>query len=433
MLLIFGVPSVLVFQPLGANATPAALLGAGLMLWWVSARLLGPHPAPSPVRPVHWALAFFAVSILLSYWHGNFRAPSPLELRSADRSLILLIGWAGIALAVADGIAARRNLDRLLRLVVIAAAFMSVVGMFQFFIGFDLASHVRFPGLTAKGDIGLIQQRSIFRRVTGTTSHPLEFGVVLATVLPLAIHFVVASPRRRRLHILCLVLIAAAIPMSLSRSATVGTLAAGMVLFAGWSRSQRRRALVIVPMFAVVLRLLVPGLLGTIKSLFLNWAVDPSISGRTDDYAQVGKYFAESPILGRGFGTFVPEIYPLLDNQYLGHLMETGVVGLTALLALFVVGFFCGRGARLRSEDEETRHLGQALAAALAVPAVTFATFDGFGFSMVTTLTFLLLGASACLWRMVVQERGFVVPSRWSAQEESDSHPRPPATPIGIS
>ena len=75
------------------------------------------------------------------------------------------------------------------------------------------------------------------------------------------------------------------------------------------------------------------GLVGTIISLFTGLSSDPSIAGRTDDYAVVGKFISESPWFGRGFGTFLPKEYFILDNQYLGSIVETGYVGLGALLA----------------------------------------------------------------------------------------------------
>lgn len=422
VVLIFAVPSMLVFQPLGAGATPAALMGTVLFLWWASGRLLGNDYSGQRVaaRPVHWAMAFFAATLLLSNWAGNFSARSALETSSADRAMLLIVAWAGVALIAADGLTRRESVDRVLHALVVGAAAMSVVGMLQFFFGLDIARFVSIPGLTPRSDLAFIQERSIFRRVAGTAGHPIEFGVTLALILPLAVHFVVSpNGNRRRRDVVALGLIAAAIPMSLSRSATLGAIVAGAVLFAGWTGAQRRKALIIAPAFAIVMRLLVPGLLGTIKSLFLNLGNDPSIQGRTDDYAYVEQFFAKSPIVGRGWGTFVPEQYTTLDNQYLGQAVETGVLGVAALLSLFIVGVTCARGVRLRANDEGTRHLGQALAASVAVAMVTFITFDGLGFPMVTLTTFLLLGVTGALWRLSVTEHGMVVDRQRARQRRS--------------
>ena len=412
IVLVFAVPSILVFQPLGAGATPAALLGTVLFLWWASTRLLGEDGAIPRVgvRPIHWALLFFGAALLLSNWAGNFHARSALETSSADRAVLIVMAWAGVALTAADGLVSRRSIDRVLHALVVGAAALSVVGLLQFFFGLDIARFVSVPGLTPRNDLAFIQERSIFRRVAGTAGHPIEFGVTLAMILPLAVHFVVAPGRDRlRRDVVYLVLIAAAIPMTLSRSATLGMAVAGGVLFAGWNGAQRRAALVAVPLFAVVMRLFVPGLLGTIRSLFLNLGNDPSIEGRTDDYAYVQPFFVQSPVVGRGWGTFIPEQYTTLDNQYLLQAVETGVIGVLALLTLFVVGFSCSRGVRLRASDEQTRHLGQALAASIAVVAVTLVTFDGFSFPMVTLTAFLVLGVTGALWRLTVAEHGMVV------------------------
>src|SRR5688572_9281159 len=45
---------------------------------------------------------------------------------------------------------------------------------------------------------------------------------------------------------------------------------------------------------------------------------------------------------GRGLGTFDPTLYFYLDNQYLGSLLEGGVLGVTTLIITYVVGFWCG-------------------------------------------------------------------------------------------
>ena len=103
--LMFGVPSMLVFEPLGSSATPAAMVGTALFGVWISTRLVGGRPPSGPwARPMHLALIFFAVAILLSVWVANLRAPTGAEMRSSDRGILMLIAWSGVCLGVADGI-----------------------------------------------------------------------------------------------------------------------------------------------------------------------------------------------------------------------------------------------------------------------------------------------------------------------------------------
>ena len=79
--------------------------------------------------------------------------------------------------------------------------------------------------------------------------------------------------------------------------------------------------------YLVLTRLLVDGLLGAIKNMFLNMSDDPSYQGRTMDYVLVGRMVGDAPWFGHGLGTFDPSVYFILDNQYLGTLIETGVRG----------------------------------------------------------------------------------------------------------
>ncbi len=152
--------------------------------------------------------------------------------------------------------------------------------------------------------------------------------------------------------------------------------------------------------YAAGMQVLVPGLLGTVKSLFLNIRNDPSFQGRTDDYANIGKFIRERPFFGRGIGTFLPSLYILLDNQYIGIILEMGFVGLASLALLFLSGIFSARSARRRSSDQSVRSLGQAFAASIVIAMASFITFDALSFAMVTGVVFLLLGCCGAIWRL---------------------------------
>ena len=103
--------------------------------------------------------------------------------------------------------------------------------------------------------------------------------------------------------------------------------------------------------------------------------------------------------MGRGFLTFMPQ-YRILDNQYLGLAIDTGLLGLLSLLGLFVVGMVVALRTRFRSSDPATRSLAQSLAASIAAAVASFALFDAFSFPMFAGLTFMMLGLAGCLWRL---------------------------------
>jgi hypothetical protein len=71
---------------------------------------------------------------------------------------------------------------------------------------------------------------------------------------------------------------------------------------------------------------------------------------------------------------------------------------------VFLVPIACARGVRRRSDDPGRRDLAQALTAAVAVPMVTFLTFDGFAFSVVAGFTFVVIGCCGALRRLSTSE-----------------------------
>jgi O-antigen ligase len=121
-----------------------------------------------------------------------------------------------------------------------------------------------------------------------------------------------------------------------------------------------------------------------------------------------------NPIVGRAFGTFLPE-YIIVDNQYLGLLVELGVLGLAMFLALIASGLSCAWRARRLAVDNEMRQMSQSVLASLAAIAATFAFFDGLSFPMAAAMLFVMLGVAGALWRIVQDERGGLLTERLRA------------------
>ena len=182
--------------------------------------------------------------------------------------------------------------------------------------------------------------------------------------------------------------------MTVLRSAILGIITIGLVLLPTWSKQERRVAYVVTLISSVAMWALVPGLLGTLRSLFLQLGAgsDSSTTSRTGAFSAAGAFISEHPWFGRGFGTFLPQTYRFLDDQYLGTLIETGIVGFLVLLTVFATGWIAARSARRVSNDPEIRDLAQCLAASVAVAVVSFATFDALSYQIAAGLTFLLLG-----------------------------------------
>jgi O-antigen ligase len=428
VVLLIAIPSGLVVKALGGWATPALLLALGLLLWWVVGRIVPSLRLSREFQPVRIAIGLFGASLLASYSTGFLHHLDGLQARSADRLMVFAAGLLGVALLAMDGLTSWDRLNAVLRRLVATGAVCAGLGIFSFFTGLYPVNSIKIPGLSWNLDIStelFIGERSHFRRVAGTARHPIEFGVLLAMIFPLAVQFALHTPKsRNRRWWLCVAVIGTALPMSLSRSGIIGVVTAGLVLFVSWPRKRQIRVLLAAPFYAVVMKLMIPGLLRTMTNLFMTAGSDSSITHRTNNYKRIGSLIRHQFLFGSGFGTYLPTRNEyILDNAYLGHLFETGVVGLTILLTLLFVAYFCARGARRRSTKPANRDLGQALAASIAVMIPTFFTFDVFTYPMATGTAFLLIGCAGAAWQLARRDQQAgrqPLPARRSRSERNE-------------
>ena len=403
VVLLILIPPTNIIGPLGAVGTPATVIGLfAFLLWGVACLAPGPY-LHRTVVPVRMVMGLLVATVLVGYTVLHLHFVAADELRGSDRMLIQVVSWAGVALLGAEGLRDRGELYRVLRTLTTAVAVMALVGIFQFRFGIDFVELVvnRLPGLHRNADLASIQDREGFRRPAGTTTHPIEFGCVIAMTLPIAVHLarfdLARSSTRRWLPVAA---IAMGIPVAVSRSSVVGAVVATTVVIMGLDPRLRPRALVAVAGFVVAIYATAPGLLGALRNLFLSANSDTSITARTSDYDKVAEYVQQSPWIGRGPGTFLPAKYMFLDNQYLLSAIEIGLFGLFVVTVYLLATAFLGRGARHRTRDSAVRDLGQAMAASSLASAVAAFTFDAFSFLTFAGLVPLCVGVGGVLWAM---------------------------------
>ncbi len=405
VVLLMAIPASLVVAPLGAVGGPATIFAAVVLVLYLVTWL---HPALAPARgrqPVRAAAILLTCAVIATYVSANRHIMPGLERNGIDRGIILICGWLGILIMASDGIASMERLKKLLGRVVIGATAMAVIGITQFFTGLDATQYIVIPGLKEQTLNTDLLSRNGLNRPSATAAHPLEFAAVLAMALPIAINRArFAPPGKRGVRWLQVGLICAALPISVSRSAVLALLAVAFILLPTWPKIERRFAYVVMAGGVVALWMLVPGLLGTFRTLFATLTGDTSTTSRTSALSHAMPYISQHPWFGHGFGTFFPATYFFTDDQYLLSLIEIGVVGLFALLALFVTGLVTAQRVRRTTTDPEMRDLGQSLTATIAVAMVAFGTFDALSFNMAAGLTFLFLGCTGATLRLLRAE-----------------------------
>lgn len=422
IVLLMLIPAQLIVKQIGAPGTPANGVAIMLLLWWVCHTLGGLNPVHG-WTPTRICAGLLTLAVLTSYVNGmmwgwfaplgvrqasdelwTLVPPSVDHVRdkmisAADRGLLSFAGWLGILLVCADGIRSWVDLERVVTWLVRAGVVVSVIGLIQFFSGFNVASLISIPGLSPNADFGVADTRSVLNRVSSTGTHAIEFGVVTAALMPLAIHRTIHR-WGRPLALMPTVLIGVACSMSVSRSGILVLGAGLIVLMSGWPKAWRWRAVLLAPVCVVALRVAVPGLVGTIVSLFRHLLVDSSVAGRTSDYDVVLGVAAEHPWLGRGLFTFLPRYYRILDNEILMLLLELGAVGMLIALSCYVVAFFAARRASRDAPTPRNRHLGLALSASISGLALSLVTYDAWSYPIATGLTFLIMGLAGAAWRL---------------------------------
>lgn len=399
MIVLFAIPSRLVIGPLGSAGAVSMVLGLGSLGLWVLTALLRTEPAavlrPQPIR---WALGAFIFCVGLSYVMAMSLPINSDEMSPADVAILSLLSWSGTTLLAADGIPSRKRLDTLIWRFVLCGGLMGVLGIAQFFTKRAVVDLISVPGLTPVSE-AIVYLRNGLVRPTGTAIHPIEFGAIMAMILPLALY--VALRHRDRPLVLRwfpAVAIAAVIGMSSSRSAYLGAIVAVAVCMVAWTARERRRFLIAVVAGIAVAAVAMPRLVTSIVNLFAGAEEDPSISSRTDSFSFAEAFIVQHPLFGRGLGTFLPK-YRIFDNQYLGMLVSIGLVGTIALIALAVVAI--GEMVRAyRDGPVGSDELATALAGGILAGFVSLAFFDAFAFPMTMGTLFLLIGMAAAFAKM---------------------------------
>jgi hypothetical protein len=190
-----------------------------------------------------------------------------------------------------------------------------------------------------------------------------------------------------------------------------------------WLRPRETKRLLplLVPALVVV-HFALPGTIGSLKGAFFpeggivaeQQRIIPGNQLRSDGrLADIGpslRQVARRPLFGQGFGTRIvgfDEKYnnaAILDDQWLGTLLETGLLGAGAWLWLIFRSI--RRLGRAAKEDTSPRGwLLVGLASSIAAFAVGMLTYDAFGFTQVTFVFFVLLALAAVTLSLKAEAR----------------------------
>ena len=300
--------------PLKSNGSPARIIAVMLFglvaLGFVMLRRTAHTPRVSPGAII--LLAYFSMLWLTTYGVGlvyHDRSPGWSAIApTMDRSLISLIANVGVGLYILTRVRSARQRNIVLGCLAVGLAFACLVGLLQGITSIDLRFFFRPPGFVLNADDLPVSERVGVNRATGTSQHPIEFSILATVALPLTIYFArhAATKNVRWLSAAACGLGILAMPTAVARSGVLALIAALLILM--FALRVREIALgVTVGSLAVGGYILAfPHIANALWVTITNSREDPSVHGRTEDYAVVSQTFSTHPLFGLGLGGSPP-------------------------------------------------------------------------------------------------------------------------------
>lgn len=399
---IFVFPANMIFAPLGAIGFVSMILALILFLWWMTATIWGAHN-PIPYRhPARLGLGILWIVTIISYIAMSGGPATAPGKASANRWILTLMALTGIMMVTAEWVRSREAVRSLVRALVGGATFCALVAVYQFMTHSNPTTWWTrlMVGMVDNGGVTTFQLRSSFIRVAGVTFTPIELGVVMLMILPLAIwKGMYGEGANRWTSWLQCGLIATAAIFTVSRSTILGIAIVCVVMIPFLPRVARRSAMIVLPVAVIGVFAFVPGMIATIVGIFTAGSADPNITTRLDNYPRVEAMVSARPWTGTGPHTYMPtNALKIFDNQYLMAAVELGLPGVLAFIAFLGLPAVAALMAARSLRDPAMKALAGGISASAFVALVSSATFDSFSFPVFTVVFPFIAGMSGVVW-----------------------------------
>lgn len=338
------------------------------------------------------------------------------------KALTFLLSFFVLFIVAVNVLRTREDIDYLVRVIVGLGAIVAVEVLIEYRTHNNLFNSVgqllpflhQVP-LTSLGLDPAELAREGTVRAYGSAEDPIECSAFLAMLVPLGLYLYAASRKRRWL--IATAVLAVGVFGTLSRTGVVMLAVIALVYF----RQRRKTAIRALPALLpalLVIFVAAPHTLGSLYSQFFpKTGIVAQQSQTSGAGQQVGQgdnrlnrigpdlgMWSEQPFFGQGFGSRDPsptdvaarhiKLSGQTDDQWLASLLETGLVGVLALVWLF---FRSTRRLKriARSRTGPDGWLAVGLLASLDAFMIGMFTFDALGFVEVTIALFLILALAA--------------------------------------
>jgi hypothetical protein len=375
-----------------------------IALWVVAVAVGGPGAPKVRVTLIHVALGGIVATACLSIVLDATYLAHTLELLQGIKKLTLLLSYVAVFLVLASTLRPS-EIPAFLRYTLILACLCAAGTVweyrFHYNVFYDLPAKL-LPGVFTVGTAESSAVDEIGRRlVRGPADIPLEMVAMIAMALPIALVGLLQGTTRRSriLHMLATCLLLAAAVSTYRKSAFMAPISVVLTL-AFFLRGKLLRLAPVGVLGLAAIHVLSPGAFGSIAfQLNSNRLGVTTVSDRTSDYDAVRADLWSHLAFGRGFGTYEHVSYRVLDMELLKQLMEVGIVGLTAYVALAVTIVIVARRL-IHSVHVTAAGVGLIAAAAAIAFLVVSTLFDVMSFPhcpyiLLTLAGFLAVTAQA--------------------------------------
>jgi polysaccharide biosynthesis protein PslJ len=337
--------------------------------------------------------------------------PSRVSSLGSDvaKSLMFFLSFVLLYYFVVSVLRNRAVLEKIVRVLTACGTVVGVAAIVERRTGYNVFYHLHSVARFLEFRAPLGDERGGHIRVFGPAEDPIALGAALAMMIPLSYYLARTSNRAWWLSTVVLVL---GIMGTASRTAVVMLGVIVLVLF--WlQRADIVRLWPAVFPLLIVIHVATPGAIGTFRYLFnppggvvaeqttLAANANPLLAGgRLRLLGPSIDQASRKPLLGEGWGTRLTGFNtpnrnaPILDDAWLGTLLEIGGIGVAALVWLMVRAVrLLGRASR-RAAPRDSK-LYAALAASIASFAVGMLTYDAFSFVQVTFIFWTVLAVAA--------------------------------------
>jgi hypothetical protein len=321
---------------------------------WLIAFSAGPGARPRlRLTRVHVAIGVYLACAFLSTVLDAHYLNHAGELMLSLKKLPLLISYMSVFVLIASSVR-REEVPAFLTFTLVLAVIVSLGTIYEYrwhqnlFV--TLSNKLFIGPFTLVGGDTATSVDSLGRRwVEGPSAYGVELVAMLAMALPIAVLGILKSKTRRQ-HILYGLAVVALLYGMVATDRKSALVAPGAV-FLTLAYFRRKQLLSLAPLGLIIVIFLAATSPAAIRNIVTQYtSADAShvatVSSRTANYDAIRPDLWSHLLLGRGQGTYAPPTDRIVDSEVILPLVETGVLGLVAILMIPVsVILLCRRTA----------------------------------------------------------------------------------------